>query len=149
MRATNPSSDACSSRATLALRSEGGAGGASGLGQRVARLGSARLAGRSDELAQHLRGGLGPGLFELADRGGERAAEWRWQREARQPMLQQLEPATMGPMAGGGSRSRSCATRTVSQRAKIPSRRGPRAVRGRAPNSAVAAGSQPLTRESG
>ena len=95
------------------------------LRHRLARLRPTGLPGGRHQLAQHLGRGLRAHVAQLADGRDQRAPERRRQGEAREPMLQGLQPAAVGPLGGGGSRTRSCATRRVSQSAKIPSRLRP------------------------
>src|SRR2546422_5308106 len=70
----------------------------------VAGLGPQDFARRGDELRQNQRRGGGARRLEVLPRGGERALERPGEREAREPGLQGLQAASVGPGRDGARR---------------------------------------------
>src|SRR3989442_12134925 len=70
----------------------------------VAGPGPQQFAGRGDELRQNQRRGGGARRLEVLPRGGERALERPGEREAREPGLQGLQPASVIPGRDGARR---------------------------------------------
>src|SRR3989442_9201814 len=69
-----------------------------------AGLGPQHFARRGDELRQNQRRGGGARRLEVLPRGGERALERPGEREAREPGLQGLQPASVIPGRDGARR---------------------------------------------
>src|SRR6266850_3405184 len=67
-------------------------------------FGAEHVAGGRDELTQHHGGRLRGRRFEMVPRRGERALEWRGEREAAEARLQRLEPAAVVLRADGRGR---------------------------------------------
>src|SRR3989441_4595997 len=80
------------------------AGGAGGNRDGVPGLGPQHFARRGDELRQNQRRGGGARRLEVLPRGGERALERPGEREAREPGLQGLQPASVIPGRDGARR---------------------------------------------
>src|SRR6185503_10094691 len=70
----------------------------------IRRFGAEYVAGGSDELTQHHGGRLRRRRFEMVTCRGERALEWRGEREAAETRLERLEPAAVVLGADGRGR---------------------------------------------